>query len=710
MSKLTSGPSVEDPDASESRKKGIVSSPIRKPVVRFGSATVHEITALTLSHFTRAARSGGDHLYQLLGVAGVFAMLWFTTLVYLALSRRSVHYAARPAPSCDFSQQCRSARESLEALMDQATEPCADFHRHVCKKWMLEHDSDMVTSATRRSLNITRDMLLHSGGKSVVAIPEAFRQFYSACYHFLGSQSAPSPSAILEPLKEHTAILDMKNFSQLLERTIQLSLGWGVHVLFKLGLVKSADKIRLVLSAAQSLQQKLHPGGDLRRVSEQLRFLLDIALAGTPYRTSVFKMLKLSGALTPGDESEPAVMLPVTRLSTLSNFLDTERWLRCINYFLLPRYRVGTQSAIMTSQFGRIESVIATVHSFGYDGRVYAYLQVLAELARFQFPRHQGLAVERATTCFFAGAEVFGHSWARMFLEVTSAAQTCERTKVTFRQMVRRASHNRALRWIDEASRTSYLGVLSKVELLMYNKNATASSYGGHTWSGVAASFPEDFMREKQQAQKRLLRNPRPLFTDLQDSLLFAGRVAYSRALVAVVVPAAVSRVPFCYSSMQVPSEFDLSMLGALVAIELSRAQFLHFFEGSYGLGKHMQLNKFSECIKPIADTVLTSPLNYTSQSVAREVFLWVRGATLAFEILKDNVFRAGVMSFAEWRTAQRTFFRRFCLLACNSKTGPGGLSPEARCLLPLANIPEFSKAFECPVNSSMRQQPCDII
>ncbi|KAH7974923.1 hypothetical protein HPB49_021452 [Dermacentor silvarum] len=568
----------------------------------------------------------------------------------------------------------------------------------------------MVTSATRKSLNAARDMLLHSDGKSAVVIPEAFRQFYSACYHFLAAQSAPSLSAILEPLKEHAAILDMKDFSQLLERAIELSLGWGVHVFFKLGIAKSADRVHLVLSTAQSLRQKLDPEGDLLRVSEEVRFLLDVALAGTPFRTSVLNILKLSDALTPDDESEPALMLPVTKLGTLSDSLDTERWLRGINSFLLPQYRVGTQSAMMTNQFGRIESVIATVHSIGYDGRVYAYLQVLAELARFHFARQQGPAVERATTCFFAGAEVFGHSWARMFLEVTSAARTCERTYVTFRQIVRRASHNRAMTWMDEASRTSYLGVLRKVELLVYNKNVTASSYGEHSWSGGAAMFPEDFMREKRHAQKRLLRNPNPLFTDLRDSLLFAGRVAYSRPLVAVVVPAAVSTEPFCYSSMQVPSEFDLSMLGTLVAIELSRVRFVHFLEGYHGLEKRTELDSFSECIKPIADTVLTSPPNHTSQSFIREAFLWVRGATLAFETLKDIVFRAGVMGFAEWRTAQRTFFRRFCLLACNSKTGPGGLSPEARCLLPLANIPEFSKAFECPVHSVMRQQPCDVI
>ncbi|KAK8758799.1 hypothetical protein V5799_003569 [Amblyomma americanum] len=569
----------------------------RKPTVRFGSATIYEVTALTLSQLTPTV----DRFYQLLGLAATFATVWFSVVLYMAMRRR---VQTTEVGSCTASAECQSAHADLADFMDPATEPCSNFHRHACNKWMLKHGTDMVSDARRKALKAAWDALLTPYGGFAAAVPKAFREFYATCNRFLTLPSTETPSSILEPLRIHADILLMENFTVFMERAIFLSLRQGIHVAFKLHLVNDMSHTDIHLSTAMTLMGKLNQDALLQNLTNELRSLLDYALAGSSIKTTLAAILKLDTALSLRSRSESTVRLPVTRLGALSNFLSTGEWLR---------------------------------------------------------------------------------------------------------QLVRLASQGHALAWMDKASRTSHLRVLANIRLELYNGTAADGSSVQPSWKGGVLTFPQDFLWEKRHARMHSMLHPGPLFTDLRDSILFAGRVAYAKQLKAVVVPPSVAQWPFCYPSDYVPPEFDLGMFGALVAKELASAPFVDFPNGTRGLERPTEIDSFSRCIKPIADAVLETPFNHRSQTATTEAFVWVRGARLAFDALKDSVQRIGDLDAEEWRKAQRTFFKRFCLLACSCKAEPEGMSPEARCLLPLANMNEFSEAFHCSASSKMVNQPCDV-
>ncbi|KAH7952806.1 hypothetical protein HPB49_001371 [Dermacentor silvarum] len=83
----------------------------------------------------------------------------------------------------------------------------------------------------------------------------------------------------------------------------------------------------------------------------------------------------------------------------------------------------------------------------------------------------------------------------------------------------------------------------------------------------------------------------------------------------------------------------------------------------------------------------------------AGELLFWTQGARLAFAGLKEALsgFHRDTNWPSYWRRAQKSFFRRFCLLRCSASKP----SSRLRCLLPLANMVEFAEAFECPADTA---------
>ncbi|KAL1418869.1 hypothetical protein MTO96_005569 [Rhipicephalus appendiculatus] len=434
--------------------------------------------------------------------------------------------------------------------MDPRVEPCSDFHRHVCNKWMLDYNTDIVNTAHTDAIKVATDTLLSTGGPSTVTIPEAFRQFYTACYSFLATTSPPSPFAIFEPLRLHVDILYTDNFSMLIERAILLSLDQGIHVAFKLSLVNDTGRASLHLSMAKTLTENLDSEATEIDEGYMLRSLLDYALAGTSMRTSATAILKLDQTLSFRGGSEPTLRLPIATLG------------------------------------------------------------------------------------------------------------------VIFSKLVKRASEGGALAWMDRTSRSSHLSVLRSVRLKLFDDNSDDGSRNiVPSWDESTEGFPSDFLRAKRKTQRRSFREPNSLYADLQDVLLYKGKVVYARPLGAVVVPATVANWPLCYNSEEVPPEFNLGTVGYLMATEMARAPFVHFPNGTRGLGKLTEIRRFANCIRPVADAVMETPLSNVSQDVAIEMFVRARAARLAFDVLKE----IGGVDAEAGRVAQMTFFRRFCLLACNS-------------------------------------------
>ncbi|KAL3224189.1 hypothetical protein MRX96_026769 [Rhipicephalus microplus] len=185
-------------------------------------------------------------------------------------------------------------------------------------------------------------------------------------------------------------------------------------------------------------------------------------------------------------------------------------------------------------------------------------------------------------------------------------------------------------------------------------------------------------------------------------------RVVYDASLNALLLPTAVLLKPVLYPE-DVPVEMVMSTLGPLLAEQLYRAMLPPPDETDLWTSEMRHaIDQFEQCLRSLwlsktNETLTSSPVDATGRRDAvllgaygaNEWLFWVQGARIAFAGLQEAL--SGLHKATNWpsywRRAQKTFFRRFCLMRCSASKPNFPI----RCLLPLANMVEFEQAFECP-------------
>lgn len=93
-----------------------------------------------------------------------------------------------------------------------------------------------------------------------------------------------------------------------------------------------------------------------------------------------------------------------------------------------------------------------------------------------------------------------------------------------------------------------------------------------------------------------------------------------------------------------------------------------------------------------------------------RDMFLWAQGLRLAYDTLVASLGPLTSNRHLQglWHEAQAVFFARFCLLSCDADQRlRTTLSPRAKCLLPLHNMPEFGAVFDCVYREDFVTEQC---
>ncbi|KAL1425140.1 hypothetical protein MTO96_019486 [Rhipicephalus appendiculatus] len=237
-------------------------------------------------------------------------------------------------------------------------------------------------------------------------------------------------------------------------------------------------------------------------------------------------------------------------------------------------------------------------------------------------------------------------------------------------------------------------------------------------------------MELREARQNRFLEDPPWLRVGTDDygsddSFFFESQVVYDVVSNSLKVPEAVRREPILYTE-DVPLEFALGTLGMLMARELLRAAVPNrnaFFVdesgaadtlGGVGPPSSVAFLRYDQCVDSLARGAMNITLERPQDNQVPEYYFWLQGARTAYAALSASYAaeRRAANWDTIWRDAQRTFFRRLCLLSCrpqydtpedrksvDSLTGgqrSPGVPARVSCLLPLLNMPEFIEAFEC--------------
>ncbi|KAL1458837.1 hypothetical protein MTO96_027662 [Rhipicephalus appendiculatus] len=150
----------------------------------------------------------------------------------------------------------------------------------------------------------------------------------------------------------------------------------------------------------------------------------------------------------------------------------------------------------------------------------------------------------------------------------------------------------------------------------------------------------------------------------------------------ALLLPVAVLMSPVLYPE-DVPVEMVMSTLGPLMAEELHRALLPPPDDTDLWTSETRHaIDRFEQCLRSLwlsktNETLTPSPAVEGSRGVGLlgayatgELLFWVQGARMAFAGLQEALsgFQRATNWPSYWRRAQKTFFRRFCLMRCSDE------------------------------------------
>ncbi|KAH7974409.1 hypothetical protein HPB49_015047 [Dermacentor silvarum] len=634
----------------------------KKSSVHFGAAILQSITPKSL---TRSLSTAGYRNWRPLVIVGaVVAAASFVIVFtfYLLYPRKNV------IEYCD-SVDCRLAVEDLKSLVNYQVSPCDNFHMHVCGR---------AGDNTFGGANLTT----------------------KALDDLLPLADAP----LAEAIAKDTDILAATDVETVLRHVIRLSLRRGISTLFRASVITYLGSPALYMSRGKSLNEKLDKRTDGVSLQEVVARLFDGTFANArkvgqlDASNTVLRLLKFDETLRPqsgyaSDEQFAGASKP----EFMRQYVGGSDWLGFVNGLLPVESQLKETSLVVVSESEAIKKPVDELRKGIGLGVIYIVLHIAMEVGRFY-----SVPLSQVTkTCLQVAQEVLPPLFSNVFnnLTASSTSDTSRAGAIFFR--VREVFLKHPLKLgLSEEDRKSVVSFLININLHVHGTTPGIWPNGSgwqprEATDSAAATFPQIHGTLKDREALRRLSDP-PLFEQVTFRRDFlASNVAYSLLLNEIFLPASLRRIPVLYSG-EVPTEFDMGTVGILMAMQM-----FHASEQSESGAQEwfdQNIGAFGHCFD-------TLPPNQLHQLFARTYSLRV-----VHRALSDHYegYRYANNFRAVWREAQRTFFRRFCLLSCGDSRGNNGTTEsQLDCLVPVLSMPEFHEAFECTGNDAVATGKC---
>ncbi|KAK8758091.1 hypothetical protein V5799_004276 [Amblyomma americanum] len=644
------------------------------------------------------------------------------------------------------SHDCRRALRFLDSLMDKGVEPCRNFYRHVCRRWTVERYANGVADSAADNLTgeATKDMFstLHWSMKDdefVASIDgqmgvAQFAKFYRSCYTYMATTST------LTDTEENLAgffsrdmdILSFSNMSVLLRRVIQLSLTRGISSLLSANLVIYRGIVSVHLTPGSTLAEKLRERRPnktgakqfIARVLTSMRELvprlvgdpLMLRLEGKNAQSTAAALLELESRLISHSPFPVSVQtFNASSFEFLAEDFGEYGWRDVINSITPSDSQLSDNSTVVAKGLSTINSRVNHFRQHLEHGLVYVFLHIVMEIGQFQYLKWYPLENTMNIVdhlCIGASQDVMPPTWSRLLNNLTySSVSEPSRAVAIFDAIRKLAAERPFISGMGEEDMESTVNALADVRLALHESslepmpNESIVTFESADFSG---DFGALYTFLKTSEASRRLRRPPSLDDAILNGLFLSEEAIYSRVMNAVILPAAIRRAPLMYTD-KVPIEFDTGTLGVMIAREVINAGMPTnaLADGDWYANN---VEYFLRCIETSVHSILHFSLKDMPPARALDLFRWTRAVKMAHNVMKTSY--APVSSsnnFQDvWVTAQRTFFRRYCLLTCNADHSSDEAYTSLRCMVPILNMAEFISAFDCTrVDNMQTVRPC---
>ncbi|XP_054925914.1 uncharacterized protein [Dermacentor andersoni] len=683
----------------------------RKSSVRFGATTLQ---AITPNNFTKSS-SCDRRLGWRTSVLIVFAIVAAVSLgVFLAVY--VLHSRKHVIEHCS-SVECKLAVEDMISLVDPHVSPCDDFYLHVCGKAgdKTFGGADMTARALDDMLISVQRVLRSRKSKDQGKHPglAQLATTFHSCYAFTTSSKPLADAPLAEAIADEADILGTPDAASVLRRAVRLSLRKGISTLFTASVVTYLGDLALHVSRGKSFSEKLAQPTDGATGREFVARLFDRAFANTPNvrqldaNDTVLRLLKFDETLS--SESSYArdeEMSGDSKDEFMTQYIGGRDWLHFVNSLLPENSQLKEASLVLVSQADRMKKAADELRKKTDLGVIYILLHVAMEVGRFYI-----VPLSQVTrTCLRMAQEILPPLVSNVFHNLTATTKSdpsrAGTVFVSIRDVFAKHPLTLGISEGDEKKAASFLGSVN----LRVQKTTVSAWPNESGWHEAVDSSPAAFPRMhaalKTREALRRLNDPPSVEQATFGRHEVTNDVVYSRLLNEVFLPASLRRPPVLYSG-QVPREFNVGTVGVLLATQVFHAN--EPSESDLRDWYDQHVGAFGRCMRESKPTAIASQFDALPESRLLELFILAYSVKVAHRAVRDHYY--GYDPYASnfgdvLGKAQRTFFRRFCLLSCGDSAQNDTGESRLACLVPVLSTPEFYEAFGCTVDKGAQCAP----
>ncbi|KAK8782779.1 hypothetical protein V5799_015880 [Amblyomma americanum] len=620
------------------------------------------------------------------------------------------------------SESCKRAFRDLDLLINPHADPCQDFYGHVCHRWQQKTAASSGNPVTFLRYE-TRELMRHinytlSGMNS--AKPASFAlykvaKFYESCERFVRMGTASVSEALL-PFRDYgRKLLNMSTFPQVVRYIVQLSLAQGIHTVLDISLNKFPEAVSLRLLRGQTLSRKMNAKPTLSLKNYLIQLMGEVS-GSLGHRINVTAILDIEQKMRKymaWEHREQRQSIAI--LGDLTTDMRLNEWLDVINADLPQQHKVNTESMISIDSVDLIQLLLSFFRVLGKDGVIYLFVQILIDGFRFDYLRRVSSNDTESivSSCLRATQSVMRNTRGTIASQLFTEPSGDTAIYPIFSKVLDSVSIPSAFSWMTVFMRHKADKTLQSVSLYPFNVYSQ-TPYDEADLGAVSktGSFPGFFLQMKKRQQLILLEEPpAPHELEIDDAFLMSSDVLYHDQSSSIVAPASLRQEPVLYAE-GVPPEYVMGTLGVLLARALLRAVIPINASAVWSPEERFVLFSFYECLHALARTALNVSIDRLGKWDPRDVYIWTQSVRSAFNALKAayEPSRAAANYDSYWVLAQKTFFRRFCLLSCSVRSEQQNLASRVFCFLPLLNMEEFSNAFDCPYHKAEYSiEYCDV-
>ncbi|XP_064485328.1 uncharacterized protein LOC135397647 isoform X2 [Ornithodoros turicata] len=659
----------------------------RKSSVRFGPAIIREITEMHLT--TKIEENMRGHALPF-AIAISFAVIVCGVMVFLIV--------LFPGRDRDFepcvSHVCRSALNYLDSVSNKDVNPCDDFYTNVCFKWtrssstFLEDVVDQFYNSFHTSMMLEGSELPSRYGEHIM------KSTYRACYHFVTKQG-DSMRRILKLVEfDRNKMSDMK---QLLIWLAKLSLEKGLESIFRFTVAKWETKaVFWHLIRGRSLMQRF---GENSADGNFALYISELTRSMNISSELVDEIVKLDYEIYNGtmeDEDEQPVGRPVSELARLSSHVSLKDWLQTLNAVQRTSALNSNGMFLATGFDATVKAIDAIATGREVVRAPYIYIQVAAELLRFDYQRRFKNYTGVPMFCLGASMKLLTHTWSFLVTRFVTQPRKDREMKDVFNSVLDVSIERNRTAWLDRKTRDHITAVLEDVAVMNFSVVEAEMNGVDYSNRGMSADFLAAYLQLLEHEASLLIEVPLRRDVEIINEIQYNGIIRYVGKSPVIVVPTASTSAPLLYGGT-IPHYFNFGTVGTLLAKELSRK--IRPF--SNGRASPLWSPGGITAVKPTLRCLQKQVgINGTRSDDYEGLFEWSRSVWVAYDAMLRDIQKRieGVQNVhLHLEEAKKTFFRRFCLVSCGKDSrSSSGLDSNVRCNMPLQNMPEFATTFGC--------------